>query len=158
LATWTLYLRSYNTIIQMGWEYSMVHFETSASLSPTHDRKCCRSSESCKCCRSSESRVGHESRVGQRKATISCCFQSLSRILPSKCRQVYVLSTALVHTTAEQDGLNKTNLEKLQILITHLHSLFRRPIVIQKKKIQYMVLGLSIGPTGSIQRFFISYY
>jgi hypothetical protein len=30
----------------MGWEYSMVHFETSASFSPTHDRKCCRSSES----------------------------------------------------------------------------------------------------------------
>jgi hypothetical protein len=87
------------------------------------------------------------------KATISCCFQSLSRILPSKCRQVYLLSTALVHTTAEQDGLNKTNLEQLQILITHLHSLFRRPIVIQKKKIQYMVLGLSIGPIGSIQRF-----
>jgi hypothetical protein len=92
------------------------------------------------------------------KATISCCFQSLSRILPSKCRQVYLLSTAIVHTTAEQDGLNKANLEQLQILITHLHNLFRRQIVIQKKKIQYMVLGLSIGPIGSIQRFFISYY
>jgi hypothetical protein len=45
----------------------MVHFETSASFSPTHDRKCCRSSESCKCCRSSESWVGHESWVGQRE-------------------------------------------------------------------------------------------
>jgi hypothetical protein len=92
------------------------------------------------------------------KAMISCCFQSLSRIRPSKCRQVYLLSTALVHTTAEQEGLNRTNLEQLQILIAHLHSLFHRPIVIQKKKIQNMVLGLSIGPIGSIQRFFISYY
>jgi hypothetical protein len=36
----------------------MVHFETFASFSPTHDHKCCRSSESW---------IGHESRVGQRE-------------------------------------------------------------------------------------------